>query len=392
MHPLLTRTNQLCQTYIAPQAQILDSNPDALAQALALLGQQDLLALKAFPSWQGAPIDALVFAQFQERLARSSGALAFLQTQHQSAGGMLANSDNRSLQAAYLPKMAQGEALVGIAFSHLRRVDNPPVTAIALAEGEGLNGEGLNGYEINGSIPWITGYGIFQDFILAATLPDGSAVYGLLPLKSTTQGTGGSLLLSEPMELAAMGAAQTVVGTLTRWILPLKRVVTIRPAGAIQASDRANVLSHSSFALGCAQAGVDWLLEMQQRKPFLPIAPIHDALVTELHTCRTEISQAFTNQDSRHDLTQDFESQLSLRVWAIDLALRCTQAAVVASSGAANQSSHPANRLYREALVWSVAGQTPDVMTATLQRIAERSTSISGWQIPGNHAVVGGVI
>ncbi|MBD2325613.1 acyl-CoA dehydrogenase family protein [Alkalinema sp. FACHB-956] len=371
MHPLLTRTDQLCQTHIAPQAQTLDWNPDALAQALALLGQHDLLALKAFPSWQGVPIDALVFAQFQERLARSSGALAFLQTQHQSAGGMLANSDNRSLQADYLPKMASGEALVGIAFSHLRRVDNPPVTAIVVDDGQTING-----YELNGYIPWITGSGIFQDFILAATLSDGSAVYGLLPFKSTTQSTGGSLLLSEPMQLAAMNAAQTVTGNLNRWILPSERVVTIRPAGAMPASDRANVLSHSSFALGCAQAGLDWLLEMQQRKSFLAIGPIHTDLSAELYTCRTEIDQALTNQNSKHRLTQNYEAQLSLRVWAIDLALRCTQAAVVASSGAANQSSHPANRLYREALVWSVAGQTPDVLAAALQRIAGRSTSM----------------
>lgn len=376
MHPLLTRTDYLCQTDIGPKAQILDSNPDALAQALALLGQHDLLALKAFPSWQGVPIDVLMFAQFQERLARSSGALAFLQTQHQSAGAMLANSDNRSLQADYLPKMANGEALVGIAFSHLRRVDNPPVTAIVVDDGQKING-----YELNGYIPWITGSGIFQDFILAATLPDGSAVYGLLPFKSTTQSTGGSLLrgsllLSEPMQLAAMNAAQTVTGNLNRWILSLERVVTIRPAGAMQASDRANVLSHSSFALGCAQAGLDWLLEMQQRKSFLAIGPIHTDLSAELHTCRTEIEQALMNQDSKHHLTQNYEAQLSLRVWAIDLALRCTQAAVVASSGAANQSSHPANRLYREALVWSVAGQTPDVLAAALQRIAGRSTSM----------------
>ncbi|OUC13020.1 MAG: hypothetical protein B0A82_19195 [Alkalinema sp. CACIAM 70d] len=376
MHPLLTRTDYLCQTDIGPKAQILDSNPDALAQALALLGQHDLLALKAFPSWQGVPIDALMFAQFQERLARSSGALAFLQTQHQSAGAMLANSDNRSLQADYLPKMANGEALVGIAFSHLRRVDNPPVTAIAVDDGQKINS-----YELNGYIPWITGSGIFQDFILAATLPDGSAVYGLLPFKSTTQSTGGSLLrgsllLSEPMQLAAMNAAQTVTGNLNRWILPPERVVTIRPAGAMPASDRANVLSHSSFALGCAQAGLDWLLEMQQRKSFLVIGAIHTDLATELHTCRAEIEQALTNQDLKHHLTQNYEAQLSLRVWAIDLALRCTQAAVVASSGAANQSSHPANRLYREALVWSVAGQTPDVLAAALQRIAGRSTSM----------------
>jgi len=42
---------------------------------------------------------------------------------------------------------------------------------------------------------------------------------------------------------------------------------------------------------------------------------------------------------------------------------------VVVSSGAANGTLHPAGRVYREALVYTVSGQTKDVMVATLDRI-----------------------
>jgi hypothetical protein len=60
---------------------------------------------------------------------------------------------------------------------------------------------------------------------------------------------------------------------------------------------------------------------------------------------------------------------LHLRAWAIDLAVRCAHAAVTVSSGAANYSNHAAQRVYREAIVFTVSGQTTAVMEATLNRL-----------------------
>jgi alkylation response protein AidB-like acyl-CoA dehydrogenase len=66
------------------------------------------------------------------------------------------------------------------------------------------------------------------------------------------------------------------------------------------------------------------------------------------------------------------EEKLQIRAWAIDLAVRCAHAGVAAHSGAANALSHPAQRVYREALVFTVSAQTTDIMRATLDRIARR--------------------
>ena len=62
------------------------------------------------------------------------------------------------------------------------------------------------------------------------------------------------------------------------------------------------------------------------------------------------------------------ENQLKLRSQGINLAFRCAQAAVITSSGAANNLAHSAG-IYREALVFSVSGQTIDVMAATLKQL-----------------------
>ncbi|WP_293068094.1 MULTISPECIES: hypothetical protein [unclassified Moorena] len=71
--------------------------------------------------------------------------------------------------------------------------------------------------------------------------------------------------------------------------------------------------------------------------------------------------------------SQTFEQRLQLRTWAINLAGRCAQAAVTVSSGAANYKHHPAQRVYREALVFTVSGQTTAIMEGSLARLVNVS-------------------
>ncbi|GAP95779.1 acyl-CoA dehydrogenase family protein [Leptolyngbya sp. NIES-2104] len=339
---------------IAPIANQLDEDADLLRLALKGLGDRNLLALRVPRTYNGADLDNHLFHSFQEQVARFSGALAFLQTQHQSAGAILSKSQNEDLKQAYLPRMGTGKAFVGIGFSHLRRHDNPPLKAI----------ETKDGYQLHGHIPWITGFGFFEMVLAAALLPNGQAVYGMLPFSNTHQNSGGSIQFSEPMELAAMSSTNTVTAEVVEWDLERSEVAFVTDAGAIFKSDRTNILNHSFFALGCAQAGLDIVSHVQEVKPYLSIAPAYETLLEELKLCRHFIYSA---QD------ESFEERLRLRVWAIDLAVRCAHAAVVVSSGAANSKRHPAQRVYREALVFSVAGQTTAVLEGTLDRIAATS-------------------
>jgi alkylation response protein AidB-like acyl-CoA dehydrogenase len=344
---------------VAPNAIELDEDPEALRSTLQDLADLNLLALRVPEFWQGSGVDEATFYTFQERIAQYSGALAFLQTQHQSAASLLVKSQNESLKQAYLPSMGNGQKLVGIGFSHLRREDNPPIKAIAIP----------GGYRLHGQVPWVTGFSFFQTFIVAAVLPDGRAVYGMVPFTKTQQ-SGGEILLSEPMPLAAMNSTQTVAAHLIEWVLPDSEVAFVQPAEAIHQSDRLNVLNQSFFALGCAQAGLDLLENTLRTKPFLPIAPALESLTQELNHCRQQIYTAQQHGES-------FEEKLRLRVWAIDLSNRCAQAAVTVSSGAANSKYHSAQRIYREALVFTVSGQTIAVMEKTLDRLVRSNPTTS---------------
>ena len=84
---------------------------------------------------------------------------------------------------------------------------------------------------------------------------------------------------------------------------------------------------------------------------------------TEIERCQNAIWEAEENPDL------DWAKKLELRAIAIELAVRCATAAVTVSSGAANQTSHGAQRIYREAMVYVVFRQTTAVMEATLAKL-----------------------
>lgn len=349
--PRLAIAESYLQQTVAPQAQQIDYDWECLGQALRGLGDRALLALRVPKDRGGAGWSEAEFRRFSVMVPRYCGALAFLQTQHQSAASMIASSSNEALKQQYLPRMGNGEVLIGVGFSQLRRRGEPPMKAVPVA----------GGYKLNGQVPWITGFSFFSEFIIGAALPDEQAVYGMMPLQTRQQTTGGEIRCSAPMQLAAMQSTRTVSAWVQDWFLPHEQVMALKPPGAIHESDRNNILNHGFYALGCAQAGLDILAAVADQKqlPFLKDA--YTALEKEHAQCSRGMFSA--------SVEQPFTERLQLRSWAIHLAGRCAQAAVIAASGAANSSHHPAQRVYREALVFSVAGQTTAVMEASLSRL-----------------------
>ncbi|MFP4694812.1 MAG: acyl-CoA dehydrogenase family protein [Halothece sp.] len=352
---LVSSLQGFLKTEIAPQANRLDTDTIALQNALSKLNQLQFFGLRVPKVYGGLEASLLTFRQVQCLIPRYSGAFAFLQTQHQSAASFLATSDNQSLKETYLPEMATGETLIGVGFSQLRRTHDSPLTATPVT----------GGYQLNGKVPWITGYGYFQYFIIGGTLPSGEALYGIVPFTPTQQPDGGNIAFSPPMQLSVMNATNTVAATVQDWFLREDEVLFIKPATAIHDSDKKNVLHHGFYALGCARAGLD-ILETAAEKKGLPfLGESYETLSAKHQSLSEAMFAALPPTDT------SFQYRLNLRVKAIHLAQRCAHAGVIASSGAANAQSHPAQRVYREALLFSVSGQTKDVMEASLNTITD---------------------
>ncbi|MEZ2303516.1 MAG: acyl-CoA dehydrogenase [Microcoleus sp.] len=346
---ILNNTETYLKNCVAADAEIIDSDSEALKTALVGLEDRSLLALRVPQKWGGADIDAQTFYEYQELTARYSGALGFLQTQHHSATAMLANSDNELLKTRCLPAIALGELRLGVGFSHLRRSGNPAVTATPAQ----------NGYLLSGKVPWVTGFGLFQNFIVAALLPDDRAVFGLLPFENIASASG-KISCSEIMPLIAMSSTNTVTVTLTNWWLDESQIISFQPKDWIVTNDTKNILNFVPATFGCIRAGLDIIQAAAQTKKASFIVSAYEKLAHKLARLKQNFPQ------SQHSSKAE---QLALRAQAIDLAVRCGHAAVTVSSGAANSQKHPAGRVYREALVYTVSGQTQDVMAATLDEL-----------------------
>lgn len=347
---LLALANDYLITEVAPHANEIDASESALRVALQGLCDRKLMALRRPNEYGGPELDEVSFRLFQESVARTSGSLAFLQTQHQSAVSMIAKGDNEALKARLLPEMAD-KRLVGIGFSQLRRPGSPLLTATP---------DGSD-YLLNGHVPWVTGHSFFGEFLIGATLPDGESVFGIVPF-TDQNGENGKIKFDGPMKLAAMESPRTMTADLTNWRLAAHDVAFIRPADWIANNDLVNVTLQAWFALGCARAGIDIVHESYEKRKATFLLDAWKQLDEELGLCRDRI---LLNQPELHE-------RLAARAWAIDLAVRCAHAGVASSSGAANSVNHNAQRVYREALVYTVSAQTSDIMQATLQRLVAR--------------------
>lgn len=351
---------------VAPLAQQLDREPDQLFSAFLALGAKGWLAPRLADTYAdcsvgGLGLNGADYQRFQSAIARRSGALAFLQTQHQSAASLILSGENEVLKQRYLPKMTVGDRRLGVGFSQLRRQPSP-------LRAEAVTG----GYRLSGLVPWVTGAGLFDEFVGAAVLADGSAVFGLIPLTSHIGADSSDdsdtsrigITVSEPMRLAAMSSTNTVTVQLDNWVLPAAQVVGHQPKGWIEQRDHANPLSPLGLIFGCAQAGIDVLGQSLKRRD------ISHNIVARLKLKLAQLQTALPKIAALPDSA--YPQKLAFRAEAITLMNTCSQAAVVASSGAANALEHPAQRVYGESMVFSVGGQTTDGAIATLSQIAAR--------------------
>jgi hypothetical protein len=204
----------------------------------------------------------------------------------------------------------------------------------------------------------VTGWGIFTLCLTAAPLPDGRILFAVHPLSPSP-----TMTASKPLDLAAMTVTQTVTVDVRDLFIPESDVVDLHPPTWIQENDRVAVVLQSPLALGCAQAGIDVLRDEAAKRNNGVMAAAAERLDRELETCRQEAYRAMEENG-------DLDKGLRARAAAIELAGRTSHAAVLAAAGAGNLMSHPAQRVYREALAFSVLALSPPIQDAALRKLS----------------------
>lgn len=273
-----------------------------------------------------------------EQLARRSLAVALILTQRDSAVGIIAAAEHRSL----LEEVRAGALVtVGIAQLTTSRQSGPP--ALTYRDGR-----------IDGVIPWATGAAKAKYVVAGAATLDGAQVLVALP----TEARG--VTVEPPLSLVALGETWTSRVRCDDVELH-DDLLLLGPAPNVLSLRRKSVPIPQAFlALGHARGAVDLIAEHDSDRARNLVARFGEQ-IDALHA-RVVAACASASDPSLVPL---------LRGECNDLALRVTHAAVALYKGNALLTTHPAQRLAREAmflLVWSC----PDpVIDCTIELLAE---------------------
>ena len=357
---------------LGPNATETDLSNGPNRANFAALAESRLLGMGMPTEWGGLGLSGAAQKEITEIFASYCGVTTFTQAQHHGPQRMILNGPNDDLKRRLLPDLTAGRRLCAVSFAHLRRPGSPVLRAEPMEKG---------GFRLFGTAPWVTGYGLMNQCVFGATLPDGRHVYLWSPfnradfpdLFETVSGPPraewGTLSASAPLPLCAMNASATVELTLDGWFVPAAHWLSESDRETMRVNDRRNILGAAPMPLGCAKASVRLLCETGEKRGIPAVVRAAAALQSEW----AELKATVEARSGAADHAESFAKALETRAWCIDFAGRAALAAVSASSGGANSVRHPAQRLLREAMFYSIQAQTQDVMEATLNRLTRKS-------------------
>jgi len=357
-HPLIDAARHVVATVLEPAAAEVDASvvPKSHLKSLADAG---LLGVLAPVEVGGAGASAAVFREVAEQLAGADAATWFVQAQHHAPVRLLTANPSAAADR-YLPALATGELVAGIAFSHLRQYPKRPVTATREAAG----------WRFNGVAPWYTGWGINDVAFLSGVDDAGEVVFAVVPAAETD-----ALTVRARLRTAALNASQTVMLAIDDLVVSSDEIALQQPhadwaaADLIQANANAAIFGLGASAIALLRAAG----EARQEAASVDAAAMYQARLDMLRTrC-----YALADDVPAHEA---IDERLDLRAQALELLIAITSGLVAASGGSAMALSSPAQRKAREALFLLVQAQTAPARIATMRRWA---SSAAGWAQTG---------
>ncbi|MDE2127772.1 MAG: acyl-CoA/acyl-ACP dehydrogenase [Armatimonadetes bacterium] len=354
-------------TVLGPCAEATDQMDGPNRANFAALAAHKLLGLAVPVRYGGADAAGRTQHLCTQTLASWCGVTAFTQAQHHGPCRFIANGPNPALADALLPEMAAGRLISGVSFAHLRRPGPPAITATAVP----------GGWLIDGVAPWVTGWGMIAMLVLGAATADGRIAYfwipvephkleALLPGCRSDRRHEGTLDAGPPIRLCAMRASATVVLHFHHWFVPDAHLLAWSDREAMRRNDKMGVLGATAFPLGCSWRAIQLTAQTAEKRSVVAGSVAAEALLQEWRELDAAVE---AGSASAEDTDAWFTAAVELRAKVIALSVRAAHAAVTVSSGSANTLAHPAQRLYREAMFYTVQAQTNDVMQATLRRL-----------------------
>ena len=289
-----------------------------------------------------------------ESIAAGSLTLALILTQHDGACELLGDCENRALAAELLPRCARGEVLTTVGLSQLttsRRFGGPALRARPIADG----------YALDGVIPWVTSAPAARYIVTGAVLDDSRQV--LLCVPTDLPG----LHIGEPLDMMALCSSWTCEVGCEGVTVPNSHLLCGPTERVLDRRAAVKPLIVSAVGLGLAQAMLD---EIRTRAPSLPAAAerVEDRILPACENIRTQLADAVDVVDAVSDPDAEIPST-EIRLAVNDLLVRLSVTMMTLAKGSGYVTSHPAQRLAREAMFFLVWAAPPQVQTGVIERM-----------------------
>ncbi|MEU2085019.1 acyl-CoA dehydrogenase family protein [Streptomyces albus] len=346
-HPLIDAARRLAGDVLAPAAERHDRE-GVTPEAVAAVKASGVLGVNAPAEYGGAGAPATVGREIAEILAGACCATFFVQAQHHTPVRTLAagGEERGAARDRWLRPLSEGTQLAGIAFSHLRAYPKLPVRATRVPDG----------WRFDGRVPWYTGWGLNDVFLLGGATEDGEVVFAVAEAREQP-----GLTATAPLQLAALTGTRTVGLLLDGLVLPDDAVALRTPYERWATDDRPKNTNTNPAVFGVARAALD-LLDASGDGEAKETA---DILRTRLDAARRD-AYALVDEVPPAERLDD---RLAVKMRAYEVLRAATTAAVAAGGGRAFGLSAPAQRLAREGLFLVVQGQTAEVRTAHLRAL-----------------------
>lgn len=330
---MVAAARRLADAVLRPRAEEADAKAVPRPHLVALAGA-GLFGVTAPVEYGGSDQPTAVIREIVEVLAGADASTWFVWTQHHTPVRTLVRGTNDALKERWLPRLATGSALAGVAYTHLRRPGEPAVRATR-TEG---------GWRLDGDLAWLTSWGFADVFLVGAVAGD-DVVWMLLPLAKTEGVT------AEPLNLLAMRGTFTVSVHLDSVAVADDDVVLVERLAEWRARDAERTADVSPAVFGITDECIRRLPEQAGEAAA--------RFTAELDHLR---GLAYAAQDAGGPRAE----RIALRAEAHALALRASAALVAAGAGRSMLAGNAAQRLAREALFLLIQGQDAEIRAAQL--------------------------
>jgi hypothetical protein len=232
-----------------------------------------------------------------------------------------------------LQETVAGTSQQGVAFGHLRTGKGPRWQA----------------GKVCGVVPWMTGAGFFPTVKLGVLLPDGSEAYTVVDAQDRPE-----FRYSPPMKLLACTSMQTVSVILDNLAVDESAWTRVDAPGSAARANASNLVGHTPLLFGNIHASL---------RQICAAPHLSDAAKNRAERAARQ------REEERQEARADPSLGGAFRARVADTAIRLATLMAMTGGSRSLQQGNDAERVYREALVFTQMAQTDEIVESAFETI-----------------------